>query len=177
MPDKKEASSATPSPVDVDVGVEGEGEEENSECDADDEKQGLGESSDEESENESAARRKRLQAQLPPAQQRRLTLRKILLLIGVAGMLWSFALTLKHREKKPEIIYASRYSKEHKFRPAASPIITETLKDGRIRIRGSGPTPTATPKPVPTKKKTTGRLSKGGKKMSKKHMPNKKKRY
>ncbi|KAG5653666.1 hypothetical protein H0H81_011418 [Sphagnurus paluster] len=50
-----------------------------------------------------------------------------------------------HAEKKPQIIYATRYSKEHKFRPAASPIITETLKDGRIRIRGAGPTP----KPVP----------------------------
>ncbi|KDQ10961.1 hypothetical protein BOTBODRAFT_35729 [Botryobasidium botryosum FD-172 SS1] len=37
---------------------------------------------------------------------------------------------------EPEIIYADRYSKEHKYRPAASPIITETLKDGRIRIRG-----------------------------------------
>ncbi|KAH7333584.1 hypothetical protein B0J17DRAFT_675989 [Rhizoctonia solani] len=38
--------------------------------------------------------------------------------------------------RKPEIIYADRYSHEYKFRPAASPIITEKLKDGRIRIRG-----------------------------------------
>jgi hypothetical protein len=30
-----------------------------------------------------------------------------------------------------------RYSKEHKFRPAASPIITERLKDGRVRLRGA----------------------------------------
>ncbi|KAG9081210.1 hypothetical protein FRC06_005726 [Ceratobasidium sp. 370] len=37
---------------------------------------------------------------------------------------------------KPQIIYADRYSEKHKFRPAASPIITEKLKDGRIRIRG-----------------------------------------
>ncbi|KAF5383046.1 hypothetical protein D9615_004790 [Tricholomella constricta] len=50
-------------------------------------------------------------------------------------------------KKSPKVIYASRYSKEHKFRPAASPIITETLKDGRIRIRGAGPT--ATPEPTP----------------------------
>ena len=33
-----------------------------------------------------------------------------------------------------------RYSKEHKFRPAASPIITEILSDGRTRIRGAQPT-------------------------------------
>ncbi|CAE6501695.1 unnamed protein product [Rhizoctonia solani] len=38
--------------------------------------------------------------------------------------------------KKPEIIYADRYSDQYKFRPAASPIITEKLKDGKIRIRG-----------------------------------------
>ncbi|CAE6459424.1 hypothetical protein ACGC1H_004048 [Rhizoctonia solani] len=38
--------------------------------------------------------------------------------------------------KKPEIIYADRYSDQYKFRPAASPIITEKLTDGRIRIRG-----------------------------------------
>jgi hypothetical protein len=30
-----------------------------------------------------------------------------------------------------------RYSDEHKYRPAASPVITETLKDGRIRLRGA----------------------------------------
>lgn len=29
------------------------------------------------------------------------------------------------------------YSEEHKFRPAASPVITETLRDGRLRIRGA----------------------------------------
>lgn len=31
----------------------------------------------------------------------------------------------------------SSYSEEHKYRPAASPVITETLKDGRLRIRGA----------------------------------------
>ncbi|KAK4689856.1 hypothetical protein P7C73_g223, partial [Tremellales sp. Uapishka_1] len=59
--------------------------------------------------------------------------------------------------KKPEIIYASRYvpvpslptppsaigneprsySDEFKYRPAASPVITEYLKDGRVRLRGA----------------------------------------
>jgi len=31
----------------------------------------------------------------------------------------------------------NRYSEEFKYRPAASPVITETLKDGRLRIRGA----------------------------------------
>lgn len=30
-----------------------------------------------------------------------------------------------------------RYSDEHRYRPAASPVITEYLKDGRIRLRGA----------------------------------------
>ncbi|KAF8068074.1 hypothetical protein FPV67DRAFT_1581873 [Lyophyllum atratum] len=57
-------------------------------------------------------------------------------------------------KKSPKIVYATRYSKEHRFRPAASPIITETLKDGRIRIRGAGPTdaPSAQPTPPIAKK-------------------------
>ncbi|WOO82028.1 uncharacterized protein LOC62_04G005531 [Vanrija pseudolonga] len=42
-------------------------------------------------------------------------------------------------KKKPDVIYATRYSDEFKYRPAASPIITEHLKDGRIRIRGATP--------------------------------------
>lgn len=31
------------------------------------------------------------------------------------------------------------YSDEFKYRPAASPVITEYLKDGRIRLRGATP--------------------------------------
>ncbi len=124
IPDKKESSAATPI---VELGVEGEGDEEDSECDADDEKQGLGESSDEESENERTARRRRLQAQLPPAQQRRVTIRKIFLLFGIAGMLWFFASTMRPREKKPEIIYASRYGFFFHFIPMST-CLTEMLK-------------------------------------------------
>ena len=30
-----------------------------------------------------------------------------------------------------------RYSDEFKYRPAASPVITDYLKDGRIRLRGA----------------------------------------
>jgi len=32
-----------------------------------------------------------------------------------------------------------RYSKQHKYRPAASPIVYEKLKDGRTRVRGAAP--------------------------------------
>ncbi|KAF4581384.1 hypothetical protein EYR40_002973 [Pleurotus pulmonarius] len=61
------------------------------------------------------------------------------------------------QQKEPEIVYAQRYSKEYKFRPAASPIITETLKDGRIRLRGTYPTPTSTSKDIELKDKGKGR--------------------
>ncbi|KAK7455820.1 hypothetical protein VKT23_010854 [Stygiomarasmius scandens] len=64
------------------------------------------------------------------------------------------------RSKRPQVVHAQRYSKEHKFRPAASPIITESLRDGRVRLRGAGPTQSPEPKPTPTTKKTKKR-SKG----------------
>lgn len=59
------------------------------------------------------------------------------------------------RGKKPKIIHADRfvastrkswqrrltappsYSDKHKYRPAASPVITETLRDGTILLRGA----------------------------------------
>ncbi|KAJ7611343.1 hypothetical protein DFH06DRAFT_930588, partial [Mycena polygramma] len=45
-----------------------------------------------------------------------------------------------HRAGGTKVVHANRYSKEYKYRPAASPIITETLKDGRLRVRGAAPT-------------------------------------
>lgn len=68
-----------------------------------------------------------------------------------------------------QIVHAHRYSKQYKFRPAASPVITETLKDGRTKVFGGRPgddmplptstTPKAkptnsTPKKTPRKKKS-----------------------
>ncbi|KIY52221.1 hypothetical protein FISHEDRAFT_56186 [Fistulina hepatica ATCC 64428] len=80
---------------------------------------------------------------------------RILSLFVLSFSLWYTF--LKPRSGPPQIIYASRYSKEFKYRPAASPIITETLKDGRLRIRGAAPTmsspPKSTPKPDKTKRK------------------------
>ncbi|KAG5646681.1 hypothetical protein DXG03_002671 [Asterophora parasitica] len=90
--------------------------------------------------------------QPPPSRLKRLALIVFtLLLFGVALRMRQ---SLWREKKAPKVIYASRYSREHKFRPAASPIITETLKDGRIRIRGAGPTATPDPKPTPSKSKT-----------------------
>ncbi|KAF8198498.1 hypothetical protein BJ912DRAFT_951587 [Pholiota molesta] len=90
------------------------------------------------------------------------------LLLFVGLLLW-VALDMRFKlfdaKRKPQIIHASRYSKEHKFRPAASPIITETLKDGRIRLRGALQTPTAVPTPAVGKKTRKG---KGKKKTGKK---------
>ncbi|KAL5526516.1 hypothetical protein ACEPAF_8240 [Sanghuangporus sanghuang] len=42
--------------------------------------------------------------------------------------------------RRSGIVYSTSYSKEHRFRPAASPIITQTLDDGRTLIRGAQPT-------------------------------------
>ena len=39
----------------------------------------------------------------------------------------------------PKTPLTGRYSEEHRYRPAASPVITEYLKDGRIRLRGASP--------------------------------------
>ena len=74
-----------------------------------------------------------------------------LLLIALFGLGW-LAIKLSTGNSKPQVIYATRsvtlhiptkkkltcrYSEEFKYRPAASPVITETLKDGRLRIRGA----------------------------------------
>ncbi|EJF59172.1 hypothetical protein DICSQDRAFT_65500 [Dichomitus squalens LYAD-421 SS1] len=47
---------------------------------------------------------------------------------------------IKNLEPEPSVVHATRYSKDYKYRPAASPIITERLKDGRTRVRGAAPT-------------------------------------
>jgi hypothetical protein len=66
---------------------------------------------------------------------------------------------------------SKRYSKDYKFRPAASPVITEILKDGRMRLRGALPEPALpTAPPVAKKKrkpkagKVSGKRKSGGKK-------------
>ncbi|KAJ3923326.1 hypothetical protein F5877DRAFT_63420 [Lentinula edodes] len=97
--------------------------------------------------------------------------KRILLLLFIAFLFW-FAIVLGRarilRSQKPQIVYANRYSTEHKFRPAASPIITETLKDGRLRIRGAGPTASATPTPTPATPTKKVKKRKIGKKLGKK---------
>lgn len=85
--------------------------------------------------------------------------KRVALLAFVALMFWiAIRMRMSMIPDKPEVIYASRfvssrflfipfasclplsYSKEHKYRPAASPIITKTLADGRVRIHGANPT-------------------------------------
>ncbi|KAK1922022.1 hypothetical protein DB88DRAFT_496867 [Papiliotrema laurentii] len=60
------------------------------------------------------------------------------LVLAIIFMAWiAIRLGSWNRSTQPKVIYASRYSEEHKYRPAASPVITEYLKDGRIRLRGA----------------------------------------
>ncbi|KAF7326466.1 Casein kinase I isoform alpha [Mycena sanguinolenta] len=88
--------------------------------------------------------------------------KRVLLLLAIAFCFW-LAYQLNRAPGPPKVIYANRYSKEHKYRPAASPIITETLKDGRLRVRGAAPTSSVTPTPTPTpaKKVKYGKKKKG----------------
>ncbi|KAI0323760.1 hypothetical protein GY45DRAFT_1376082 [Cubamyces sp. BRFM 1775] len=67
--------------------------------------------------------------------------KRVALILFMIALLW---LGLKLRvatsqSQQPKVVHASRYSKEYKFRPAASPVITERLKDGRVRVRGAAP--------------------------------------
>ncbi|OAX39354.1 hypothetical protein K503DRAFT_689816 [Rhizopogon vinicolor AM-OR11-026] len=64
--------------------------------------------------------------------------KRISLLLVIVFLFWA-AFQLKYQRSQPKIIHADRYSKEFKYRPAASPIITERLKDGVVRLRGAYP--------------------------------------
>ncbi|KAH8990489.1 hypothetical protein EDB92DRAFT_1775181, partial [Lactarius akahatsu] len=65
--------------------------------------------------------------------------KRALLILFIIVMFWlSFSLRASmHRGARSDVVHCSQ---EHKFRPAASPVIIETLKDGRTRIRGAAPT-------------------------------------
>ncbi|KAJ7442962.1 hypothetical protein FB451DRAFT_95543 [Mycena latifolia] len=88
---------------------------------------------------------------------------RILYLLLMVAVLW-LVLQKTGPKPKPKVVYANRYSNEFKFRPAASPIITETLKDGRKRVRGAAPTTSKPPLPKPTKSKTKKGKTRSGKK-------------
>lgn len=112
-----------------------------------------------------------------PSACRRLTL--IVFFVLLFWLAFSLRNGLLQAKKKPQIVYANRwdlftidvvrgqvtyasnnrYSREHKFRPAASPIITEILKDGRTRLRGAEPEPTFDPKTARPKKAKSKRKS------------------
>ncbi|KAG1827969.1 hypothetical protein EV424DRAFT_1345118 [Suillus variegatus] len=62
--------------------------------------------------------------------------KRIALLLVVAFLFWA-AFQVQPKRSQPKIIHAERYSKDYKYRPAASPVITERLKDGVVRLRGA----------------------------------------
>ncbi|TRM70523.1 hypothetical protein BD626DRAFT_564146 [Schizophyllum amplum] len=99
--------------------------------------------------------------------------KRLALLVGFGLLVYAALALREYANRPPKIIYASRYSEEYKYRPAASPIITETLRDGRLRVRGAAPTTsikptTATPTPTKTGRKRRGKKrSKAAKKSTK----------
>ncbi|KAF8815873.1 hypothetical protein BYT27DRAFT_7070835, partial [Phlegmacium glaucopus] len=88
----------------------------------------------------------------PPASR----IKRTSLLLFLAFIFWlaySVCTNVLNTKRKANVVHASRYSKDYKFRPAASPVITEALKDGRVRLRGALPEPTARPASPVVKKK------------------------
>ncbi|KAF8917087.1 hypothetical protein CPB85DRAFT_238900 [Mucidula mucida] len=75
----------------------------------------------------------------------------LFIFVGLALAIVYSRLKSKSLERQNKVVYAKRYSDEFKFRPAASPIITETLKGGGTKLRGALPTPT------PTQRRKRGR--------------------
>ncbi|KAI0701207.1 hypothetical protein BC835DRAFT_1265250 [Cytidiella melzeri] len=59
-------------------------------------------------------------------------------LVAFVICLMYFAVTLrKTLAQAPETVQVQRYSDEYQFRPAASPVITEYLPNGNVRLRGA----------------------------------------
>ncbi|KAL1687292.1 hypothetical protein GGG16DRAFT_28530, partial [Schizophyllum commune] len=85
------------------------------------------------------------------------------LLLALGLLVWAALALREYANRPPTIIYASRYSEEYKYRPAASPIITETLRDGRLRVRGAAPTTSIKPTPTQTPTSKPGRKRRGKK--------------
>ncbi|KAL1755873.1 hypothetical protein FB107DRAFT_274455 [Schizophyllum commune] len=85
------------------------------------------------------------------------------LLVALGLLVWAALALREYANRPPTIIYASRYSEEYKYRPAASPIITETLRDGRLRVRGAAPTTSIKPTPTQTPTSKPGRKRRGKK--------------
>ncbi|KAI0298608.1 hypothetical protein BC826DRAFT_907014 [Russula brevipes] len=73
----------------------------------------------------------------PPAWWKRALV--ILFIIAMFWLYFTFQAS-SWKAAEPQVVHARRYSKQHKFRPAASPIIYETLGDGKTRVRGAAPT-------------------------------------
>ncbi|KAF7290868.1 Casein kinase I isoform alpha [Mycena kentingensis (nom. inval.)] len=84
------------------------------------------------------------------------------LLLTIALLFW-LALHMKspkgifRSSKQQTVVYSNRYSKEYKFRPAASPIITQTMKDGRLEVHGAAPTKNVAAHASPEEKEMKGK--------------------
>ncbi|KAF7327136.1 Casein kinase I isoform alpha [Mycena kentingensis (nom. inval.)] len=84
------------------------------------------------------------------------------LLLTIALLFW-LALHMKspkgifRSSKQQTVVYSNRYSKEYQFRPAASPIITQTMKDGRLEVHGAAPTKNVAAHASPEEKEMKGK--------------------
>ncbi|KAH7103532.1 hypothetical protein BKA62DRAFT_695701 [Auriculariales sp. MPI-PUGE-AT-0066] len=60
---------------------------------------------------------------------------KRIILIAFVLVLTYFAFTLRYGRDE-QVVHARRYSARHRYRPAASPVLTTVLPDGRVKVRG-----------------------------------------
>ncbi|KAF9262777.1 hypothetical protein L218DRAFT_1000337 [Marasmius fiardii PR-910] len=116
----------------------------------------------EQSNTEHHEREEEVEYQPPPPPPRSSFLKRSIWVVLIAVIVWQgfFSQNPWFWRRAPQVIHAKRYSKEFKYRPAASPIITETLKDGRVRIRGAEPSTSSQPTVTPAVKKTRKRSTK-----------------
>ncbi|KAI0277606.1 hypothetical protein BGY98DRAFT_978579 [Russula aff. rugulosa BPL654] len=63
--------------------------------------------------------------------------KRALIILFIIAMFWLYFSMQQGAGSK--VIHAQRYSKQYKFRPAASPVIYEKLKGGQTRVRGAAP--------------------------------------
>ncbi|KZW03075.1 hypothetical protein EXIGLDRAFT_759385 [Exidia glandulosa HHB12029] len=102
-------------------------------ADGEDESAPLVADNDNDNETDPPTRRTRFEREhQPPSPWKRAAL-----ILFIFALLWFAArLRAQSRPGKPAVVHAERYSKKFKFRPAASPIVTQKLPDGRTRVRG-----------------------------------------
>ncbi|EJD49445.1 hypothetical protein AURDEDRAFT_112609 [Auricularia subglabra TFB-10046 SS5] len=101
-----------------------------------DEKQQLQAREQREAEYQEQVRQEQYRAKVAQARAPASAWKRAALLAFVFGLFW-LAFRMRAAPRRSPVVHAERYSRQFKYRPAASPIVTSKLPDGRTRIRGA----------------------------------------